>query len=256
MVVVSCIGHGFVGSSLVNTFSKYLQVKVFDLKPQEPKERVTFVEKLSDLFDSDFIFICLPTPSNPNGSCDTRVINSVLKDLKTDAVIVIKSTVIPGSLDNYQDLKITYNPEFLTERNAFKDFENQDRIFIGGKCAENVSELYQLIGYSKDVIYTEPDLETFQLVKYFNNCFLASKVCLFNEYYNICQKTGVSFEKVRKYICLDPRINSSHTYVPGHDGSFGYGGNCFIKDTKALSSKYDCNILDAVIKQNEINRSK
>ena len=84
------------------------------------------------------VFVCVPTPMNKDGSCDISVVESVMKDLSSvkELIVVNKSTVTPGTTEKlneiYKNLNIVFNPEFLTERNAVNDYDNQERIIIGG----------------------------------------------------------------------------------------------------------------------------
>ena len=89
------------------------------------------------------------------------------------------------------------------------------------------------------------------MVKYVSNSFLASKVALFNEYYDLCQQANLPFETVRKYVLLDKRVSPSHTSVPGENGAFGFGGHCFPKYTAALTFEFNLEILEKIIEYNK-----
>ena len=264
---ISIIGYGFVGKAVSNTFSKKSKVHIFDILNE------SYIKKGNEIFYTDLktcvknkpiTFICLPTPNSKTNKCDTSIIKKVLtelNELKYPGIVVIKSTIVVSFFQNNNfDLKLLFNPEFLTEKNANKDFENQTRIFIGGKKEYGciLKDYYLFQGYPKECIYLEESLELFQLVKYFNNCFLASKVALFNEYYNVSKLHNLDYNKIREYVCLDPRITSSHTFVPGHNNEFGFGGNCFIKDTFALNSEYPkkTKILKTIILENKKQRKE
>ena len=99
-----------------------------------------------------------------------------------------------------------------------------------------------------------------ELVKYFKNCYLATKVSFCNEMYSICNKLDISYDSVKDLAVKDVRITESHTSVPGHDGKFGYGGTCFPKDISALNTFMKNNdipsyILDAAQRRNvEVDR--
>ena len=97
--------------------------------------------------------------------------------------------------------------------------------------------------------------ETAEMVKYFINCFLATKVSFANEVYQICEETDLDFSKVVEYALYDERIGKSHLSVPGPDGSFGFGGHCFPKDLNAvmyIAERLGINstVLSAVWKKN------
>ena len=100
------------------------------------------------------------------------------------------------------------------------------------------------------------------MVKYFLNCFLATKVSFANEMYQICDKLGIDYDKVIEYAKYDDRLGKSHLNVPGPDGDFGYGGHCFPKDVKALievAMSYDMNptmLIATNEKNNEVRKDR
>ena len=96
---------------------------------------------------------------------------------------------------------------------------------------------------------------TSEMVKYFLNNFLTTKVLFANEMYQICQKLNIDYDKVTEYSLYDNRLGKSHLAVPGPDGDFGVGGHCFPKDLAAMTYlakklKLDTTILDAVEEKN------
>jgi UDPglucose 6-dehydrogenase len=110
--------------------------------------------------------------------------------------------------------------------------ETQNKIYI-----EKISELFNL-AYDNDKIKSKnlnfcSNMEA-ETIKYFRNCFLATKVSFCNEMEEFCRIKKINYENVRSLSVLDPRIGSSHSFVPGHDGNRGFGGTCFPKDTSAL----------------------
>jgi len=253
MQKIGLIGHGFVGSALAAVFcSKYI-IQVYDTRKLDLKTPNTVQTSLQNLMKTEIIFICVPTPSLENGACDLSIVESVLNQLiGYDGIVVVKSTLLPSTLDS--TLKLVFNPEFLTEKNAVNDFKNAARILIGGKpeYTSKVAAVYLKLGYNPDIIFQNDNLDTFALVKYMSNSFLASKVALFNEYYNTCKKHGIPFDTVRRYMVLDKRIGASHTQVPGPDGQFGFSGHCFPKDTEALLYEFpDMTILSSIVEANK-----
>ena len=117
-------------------------------------------------------------------------------------------------------------PEFLTERTAIQDFNNQSMIFT------NNESLLKQIFIGKDYVVMS-SLEA-EVTKYAHNVFGALKVTYFNGIYEYCQNLGIDYEKVHKGILLSGYINRTHTDVPGPDGKFGYGGKCFPKDVNSF----------------------
>tara|TARA_B100000963_G_scaffold361610_1_gene398087 strand:+ start:986 stop:1849 length:864 start_codon:yes stop_codon:yes gene_type:complete len=256
------VGHGFVGKATDFGFNK--NVAKFIVDPIIN----TSIEDLRD-FNPDIVFICVPTPMNNDGSQDSVIIETVVKELIEycpNAIKVVKSTVLPSLLENIQkiDGKFIYNPEFLREKHANLDFINSPMIIFGGKkdISAKVSQAY--INHSSCInaehIFT--DLKTASLIKYSINTFLASKVIFFNELHSIYEKLNVeeSWDEIIKIISKDIRIGKTHMNVPGHDNKKGFGGACFPKDSLALS-KYakslgvNLNALNSIIKINNNIRS-
>ncbi len=233
---VSIIGHGFVGKALENGLND--EVKTLIIDP-------IYKNKISDIcsFNSDVVFICVPTPMRDNGDQDLNILNEVIDDInkiKINAEIVIKSTVLPSNITNIKKLipNVIYNPEFLTESSANEDFINAELIVLGGnnKNVSKISSFYKdhTKCVSNNIIHT--DLITASLIKYTINSFLASKVIFFNELNSLFKKSGTneSWENFIKAISSDSRIGKSHMQVPGPDGRYGFGGACFPKDSQAL----------------------
>jgi UDPglucose 6-dehydrogenase len=127
---------------------------------------------------------------------------------------------------------VCFSPEFLTEANSIEDFKNQTRIIIGGKGAKKVKQMFRKPFPNIPIVVTKS--ETAEMVKYFINCFLATKVTFANQMYDICESSNIDYDKVCEYALLDKRIGSSHLAVPGPDGDRGFGGHCFPKDLSAI----------------------
>jgi UDPglucose 6-dehydrogenase len=257
------IGHGFVGKATDYGFNK--DVEKFIVDPVYS----TTVDDLAK-FSPDIIFICVPTPMSADGSQDCSIVLESVKKIKEygmQSIIVLKSTILPSYLEEIEkfDENIIYNPEFLREKHAKQDFINSRLIVFGGKksVSEKVSKFYQRHSrcIHKNHIFVE--LKTASFIKYIINTFLASKVLLFNEYFQLFNSlnSNDSWEDIIKIIAIDERIGSSHMGVPGHDGRFGFGGACFPKDTAALAaysdgSEVDMKVLKEIIKKNNKIRSQ
>ena len=134
----------------------------------------------------------------------------------------------------FTNIQIVFNPEFLTEANSIEDFKNQNRIIIGGPrpATTKVKRVFTKAFPKVPIIKTGST--TAEMVKYFLNSFLATKVSFANEMYQICNGLGIDYDKVIEYAIYDERLGRSHLNVPGPDGDFGYGGHCFPKDVNAL----------------------
>ena len=241
MKKIGVIGRGFVGSAVEFGFSAQCGcnaiIKSYDIDESRKKD------SLEDTVNSsDFIFVSVPTPSNKSG-IDLSFLNSALASIeninKSNNIILIRSTIVPGTTrklaEKFKKLNIVFNPEFLTERNAKFDFINQSRFIIGGEksLTDKVANLYKWrFGNTAPVIQT--DFETAELIKYMNNCFFATKVSFLNEMKLISDKINADWDTSIQGFVSDGRIGHSHVQVPGPDGKFGFGGNCFPKDVKAI----------------------
>lgn len=260
---IGIIGNGFVGKTLLSLKCEDIDVLAYDANPKScyPNTNVTLV----DLMGCDIIFVSVPTPMNPDGSCHTDIIVSVveeLKNLKYDGFLVLRSTVPVGTSDN---LNVFFMPEFLTEKNFLEDFYNNKNWFFGllntdrdELFKERISHLFE-IAFNNDKIANNnlhfiPNCDA-EMIKLFRNCFLSVKVSFCNEIYDYCNAKNVNYDNIRKLACIDDRIGLSHTSVPGHDGMRGFGGTCFPKDMSSLLydmqiSGVQSHILDAAIKRN------
>jgi len=220
--------------------------------------------------NSDIIFITVGTPTLDNGDIDLSYVesaaNMIGENLTNDKVIVMKSTVPVGTSSKVKniieehinnrnlDFKIDliFNPEFLKEGKAIRDFESPDRIVLGYEKEESLNilvDLYRPFNLHHDKII-KMDLKSAELTKYASNAFLATKISYINEIANVCEKVGANINSVRKGVCSDSRIGYDFLY-PG----VGFGGSCFPKDLQALktfsrNAGYETSIVDSVIKVN------
>ncbi len=233
---VGIIGYGFVGKALADGLLDNVEVLKID-----PKLK-TSIKDLK-IFSPSFIFICVPTPMNDDGSQDISILESVLDDIKlycSNSVVVLKSTVLPSHVNtiNNRFKNLVMNPEFLRENFALEDFINSDLILFGGdkKDSEKLSVFY--INHTKCINkeHLFVDILSASLIKYTINSFLATKVLFFNEVKRIFDKSGTNetWNNFIDAVSSDKRIGNSHMQVPGPDGREGFGGACFPKDTNAL----------------------
>ncbi len=230
---VGIIGNGFVGEAQAFAFSASADVKIYDTNPS----RAT--HSLNEVLDQEFIFVCLPTPMSLNGTQDLSFIENFFGSIfpNKETIFIIKSTVLPGTTKSIIErfgYNIVFSPEFLTERSSKIDMLTQSRIILGGRedLTLRVKELFEERFANKHIILT--DSTTAEYVKYMNNCFLATKVSIMNEFKLLGDTIGVDWEKALYGFASDGRIGDSHLQVPGPDGLLGYGGTCFPKDVNAL----------------------
>ncbi len=236
MKTIGIIGQGFVGTAVFEGLKEYYKVETYDIAK---KSTCDSIESLA--IASDVIFVCLPTPMEEGGECHLGIIEPVLDDLnymnRCDTIIV-KSTIPPGTTEkwnkHYENINIVFNPEFLTEANSIEDFKNQNRIIIGGPRPASTKVRRLFIKAFPRVAIIKTSSTIAEMVKYFTNSFLATKVSFANEMYQICGGLNIDYDKVIEYAQYDTRLGNSHLEVPGPDGDFGYGGHCFPKDVQAL----------------------
>jgi nucleotide sugar dehydrogenase len=270
---IGIIGNGYVGRATGLLACEDVECLVYDKDPQKCEPEGT---RLKDLKGSDFVFVCVPTPMKPNGSCDLSIVKAAVKDLTRVGIrknkIVIRSTVPVGTCEK---LKVNFMPEFLTERNWQSDFrdnttwifgcDNLSQVSQEGKVLNfpsTVCKLRELLKFSQDSGRIKHDAVTFvstknaELVKYARNSFLAVKVSFFNEVQEFCVNNNLDFKQVRRLVCVDPRIGDSHSQVPGPDRKRGYGGTCFPKDVASLLNQMKRSKVQTMVIKASQNRNE
>ena len=234
------IGYGIVGQAVAYGFSKpevkdKYTIKYYDkFKDSAPLQEVTKT--------SEFIFICLPTPMKADESgIDLSIIEEMVAQITphtdgTDKIVVIKSTVTPGTTEQlskkYPKTHFAFNPEFLTEANYLEDFVNADRTIVGASndlVSRRVVALYKQRFPNMKIFQTDPT--SAEMVKYMANTYLAMKVIFANQMFDLCQALGIKYEEVKAMVTADHRIFDSHLDVTT---ARGFGGKCFPKDIVAL----------------------
>ncbi len=221
--------------------------------------------------ESDIIFICVGTPTKKkDSSADLSQIFKAAKEISLSInkfkIIVTKSTVPVTTGDQIEKIlkkknsskkfSVVSNPEFLREGEAIRDFIYPDRIVVGSndkKSNRLMNNLYTPL-ISKGAQYIHTSRRAAELIKYSSNAFLATKITFINEIANLCEKIGINVEDISIGMGLDKRIGSRFLRAGP-----GYGGSCFPKDTKAITStadkfKTNLSVVKSVIKSNE-NRS-
>jgi UDPglucose 6-dehydrogenase len=230
---IGIIGFGYVGQAMHYLFKDKNDIKVFDI--DESKK----THEKSEVNNSDVVFVCVPTPMNADGSQNLSFIESALKNFNPNTLYVLKSTVLPTTTitlkSEHPQLKIVFNPEFLTESNWQSDMLNPDRVVIGGDYEQIkiIESLYRTVYHDDIPIYLTNSTEA-ELIKYMANSFLATKVSIMNEFKILSDKLSLNWSDVVNGFISDSRIGGSHTQVPGPDGLKGYGGSCFPKDVNAI----------------------
>jgi len=251
---IGIIGQGFVGTAVREGLKNFYEIHVFDLVTDLcPAEM--FLDLRDIVTKCDIIFQCLPTPMKKSGECDLSIVRSSLErvnqfasELNRSPVVVIKSTVPPGTCEklnqDFDHINIVFSPEFLTEANAVEDFKNQNRIIIGGPrpYTDQVKSMFSKVFPRTPIVKT--GYKTAEMVKYFINNYLSVKVSFANEMFQICSALDIDYDKVTEYALFDQRIGKSHLSVPGPDGDFGFGGHCVKGETTVKTSLGDVKIQD------------
>ena len=295
---IAIVGLGFVGLSLTSVLaSKGNNVVGIDIDVEqckkirngvspffEPylektlriglKKKLTISSDFSLIKDCNMIFVTVGTPQKSNGAIDlsmirkaVEIIGRVLAKSKKNPIILVKSTVIPGTMQNVilpilekrsgkkagRDFGLVSNPEFLQESSAIRDTKFPHVIVLGGyqtKFMKKVKSFFSKLHPNVSIIITNH--QTAEMIKYANNSFLATKISFINQLSNICQNIpGANIDDIAKTIGLDPRIGALFL-----NAGPGYGGSCLPKDMKALINFADRigtnpTLLNAVEKTNQ-----
>ena len=232
-------------------------------------KRLSFSTNLKEsIKKSDIIFICVGTPTKKGGSsADLTQIYNAAKEIASSInkfkIIITKSTVPVTTGDEIEKIiskkisknkfSVVSNPEFLREGEAIRDFTYPDRVVIGTddkKSNQIMKNLYAPL-ISKGASYVHTSRRAAELIKYAANAFLATKITFINEIANLCEQTGINVEDISIGIGLDKRIGGRFLRAGP-----AYGGSCFPKDTKAITStadkfKINLSVIKSVIKSNE-----
>lgn len=228
--------------------------------------------------NTDLSFVCVGTPSQPNGNLDLtyirrvcEMIGSVIRRKRVRHTVVIRSTILPGTmrqlvipiLEEYSgkragiEFGVCNNPEFLREGTAVEDFDAPPKTVIGELDPQSGDTLAVLYGKIEAPLI-RTDIETAEMVKYVDNCWHALKIGFANEIGNLCKSMSIDAHQVMKIFFQDRKLNISPAYLlPG----FAFGGSCLPKDLRALAYKAKMNdlelpILNAILPSNELQVSK
>jgi GDP-mannose 6-dehydrogenase len=230
------------------------------------------------LMNSELSIICVGTPSRPNGDLDTAFVQRVCREIGLTLrskrgyhTVVLRSTVLPGTTEEIvqpileqasgkragADFGLAFNPEFLREGTAIKDFFAPPRTVIGqqeNKSGDTVASLYKNL----EAPLVRTNCRAAEMVKYADNAFHAVKITFANEIGNLCRAEGIDSHEVMKIFCLDKKLNLSATYLqPG----YAFGGSCLPKDLRALLYRIKTRDLssplcEAILPSNELQKSR
>ena len=259
-VRIGIIGLGYVGSAILNSLSdRFIDLVIID---HDKGHNSTY----NDLSGAEAVFVCVPTPRDNDGNCDTSILEDVLArlhNIRYTGVIISKCTAPPNAYQklNEQYPNLVHVPEFLTASKAMQDYLNGSFAIIGGSIKAYMNEAERFIKISQQNLKTivHCDIGEAALTKYAINSFLATKVVFMNELHKVAEAAGLDYNVISTMIKLDQRIGDSHMRVPGPDGTFGFGGHCLPKDTEALLSLskdlgVTMQVLEAALKKNLLLR--
>jgi GDP-mannose 6-dehydrogenase len=224
--------------------------------------------------DTEISFVCVGTPSQPNGNLDLRYIRRIceqiggaLKKKVERHIVVIRSTILPGTMRKVviptleefsgktagRDFGVSSNPEFLREGSAVKDFHCPPKTVIG-QLDETSGDLLAALYTNISAPLIRTDLQTAEMIKYVDNCWHALKIGFANEIGNLCKSFDIDAHEVMRIFCEDRKLNISTAYLkPG----FAFGGSCLPKDLRALSYQAKIHdlqlpILGSILPSNEL----
>lgn len=236
-IKIGIIGLGYVGGAVLHWFKK--QNKTCDLFLYDKYKKIGSLDEVNL---ADIIFVAVPTPFHEDGrGYDDSAVWESVKNVSDGKTIVLKSSVLPGSTDalqeHYPGKILLFNPEFLTAKTPKKDFLNPTRQIIGFTNVKNKSTAARILTLLPHSPYNKiMKAREAEMVKFFSNTFLATRVIFANQIFDLCAKLGgINYEVVRECVVSDARIGNGHFNVFA-DGYRGYGGLCLPKDTKALLS--------------------
>jgi len=232
---------------------------------------LTATESTADaLRDADYAFLCVGTPSAPNGNLNLDYLRKVSQDIAAHLdgrskplTVVVRSTVFPGTCDEVvapaigAKATIVANPEFLREGTAVKDFMEPSLVVVGShnrEAAEHVASLYAGLPVTTSVVA----LRTAELIKYTCNTFHALKIAFANEIGTLSASLGLDGAEVMDTVCQDTKLNISKAYMkPG----FAFGGSCLPKDLRGLTYRarqfdLDLPLLNSVLPSNEAHLAR
>lgn len=227
---IGIMGVGMVGGALKRFFDElHVPLYVYD-----KYKKLGSVEEVNK---ADVVFICVPTPYDRKKGFLLTHVSEAIRSLCGEKIVVIKSTVIPGTTESFQKKypqhSFLFNPEFLVEATAYENMVHPDRQIVGyTEKSKNLSE--KILSFLPKAPFVSIISSTeAEMVKYTNNTFLATKVIFANQIYDLCKSLHINYDNIKECVAADPRIGKSHMDV-AHRGYRGYGGKCFPKDMKAF----------------------
>jgi UDPglucose 6-dehydrogenase len=296
---INICGFGFVGGSIGHVLEKNnIHYNVYDVIKPNKTGTYNYYDDINNMINesekeegtfTNIYFISVPTPSDDEGNCDTSIVEKVVNDLSTcikrKSIILIKSTVKPGTIrklyEKYHNdlVDIVFCPEFLRELTANDDMYNANFSLFGNHSGKDDDTIEKLVNLFTNYMYRHKKVtfykrflsqkggfkcytrtfEEMELFKYTINTFLAVKVWYFNEIYEICNKFNIDYQSFKTLFPLEPRIGKYGTTVPGDDGR-GFSKKCLPKECRGMRGLQNelnipNNVLDEILTRNNYFRS-
>lgn len=232
--MIGIVGYGVIGKTTHQVLFPNEDVKIHD---------INLNTDLPDLFESEIIFVCVPT-NNHSDLLEIKNIISIFTDKSPETEIVIRSTIVPGFF-NQVDGNVTYFPEFLRERNAIEDAKNTKVLFYSSKLKSSKLHNYEEFNFKlKKIKFSE-----LEILKLMVNNYCSMKVVFANHYYDLCKKYDANYE-----ILLDCFFQSKNeqSYMEVNENLRGYGGKCLPKDIDfAIDIFEDSNLFKSIKEDNK-----
>ena len=254
---IGIIGCGVVGGSIYNAFKRVINIARYDKYDER-------YNTFNEILHTDLVFIAVPTPfDSDSNKIDLSALKECLHKLNSDCykgIVAIKSTVPPLTMENlvdeYKNLTLSYNPEFLRERTACEDFISQKIVvissdFMDGNTYKEIKDLYKRI-LDENAEYYWFSFREAEMLKISQNTILASRVAVANIVYDACGELGVNYDKIKQVGFDKFEVIGQHmTQVPGPDGNRGFGGKCLPKDIAGFNSVFKSEVIQQIINYNE-----
>ena len=225
---VGLIGIGHVGKNIATRIESTVDVVAYDTTWDMPYPT-------EELRQCQLAIVCVPTPSLANGECDTTIVEKAVAALPVDLVWV-RSTVPPGTCDMLSERhnkQVCFSPEYVGETTFSDAYDLNQFLIVGGTpgARTRIIKFAMQCDQPPQRIIQCTNAEA-ELVKYMENSFLAAKVGIVAEFYELSQQLGLDWYTVREAWLADPRIGVAHSHALPHD--LGFGGKCLPKDIAAI----------------------
>lgn len=232
---IGIVGYGYVGQAMHRLFKDAVWAV------QDPN---VLVRAPGDISECDLAIICVPTPMATDGACDTSIVEEVASKI-TVPLVLIKSTVAPGTTERLNERhgeRFAFSPEYLGEGGYFVPFwrypdphdaAKHSFVIFGGprRITQQMVDVFTPV-MGPHVTYSQTDSRTAEVVKYMENCWIATKVTWANEMYDACEALGIDYREARELWALDSRVDKMHSAV--FPDKRGFGGKCIPKDLSAF----------------------